>query len=101
MMVSFTESAIGLFLLALLITYLPTINAAFSGRERGVTALAVRAGEPPSGIEMVLRFWRLERMSEAARRLDRMGALVRRRRGDPRRSRRWCSSARRRPTTRG
>lgn len=64
MMVSFTEAAIGLFLLALLITYLPSINGAFSRRERGVTALAVRAGEPPSGVEMVLRFWRLERMSE-------------------------------------
>jgi hypothetical protein len=64
MMVSFTEAAIGLFLLALLITYLPNINASFSRRERGVTALSVRAGEPPSGAEMVLRFWRLERMSE-------------------------------------
>src|SRR5688500_14717462 len=64
MMVSFTEAAIGLFLVALLITYLPSINAAFSRRERGVTALAVRAGEPPSGVEMVQRFWRLERMSE-------------------------------------
>jgi hypothetical protein len=64
MMVSFTEAAIGLFLLALLITYLPTINASFSRREQGVTALAVRAGEPPSGFEMVQRYWRLERMSE-------------------------------------
>lgn len=62
--VSFTEAALGLFLVALLITYLPSINAAFSRRERGVTALAVRAGEPPSGVEMVQRFWRLERMSE-------------------------------------
>ena len=64
MTVSFTEAAIGLFLLALLITYLPSINGAFSRREQGVTALAVRAGEPPSGTEMVLRFWQLERMSE-------------------------------------
>ena len=64
MMVSFTEAALGLFLVALLITYLPSINAALSRREQGVTALAVRAGEPPSGVEMVQRFWRLERMSE-------------------------------------
>lgn len=64
MMVSFTEAAIGLFLLALLITYLPTINTAFSRREQGVTALAVRAGEPPSGVEMITRFWQLERMTE-------------------------------------
>ena len=64
MMVSFSEAALGLFLLALLITYLPSINGAFSRRERGVTALSVRAGEPPSGVEMVQRYWRLERMSE-------------------------------------
>lgn len=64
MMVSFTEAAIGLFLLALLVAYLPSINGAFSRREQGVTSLAVRAGEPPSGTEMVLRFWRLERMQE-------------------------------------
>lgn len=64
MMVSFSEAALGLFLLALLITYLPSINGAFSRREQGVTALAVRAGEPPSGIEMIQRFWRLERMSK-------------------------------------
>ena len=62
MVVSFTEAAIGLFLLALLITYLPSMYSAFSRRELGVTALAVRAGEPPSGREMVWRFWVLERM---------------------------------------
>ncbi len=58
----FTEAAIGLFLLALLITYLPSIYAAFSRRELGVTALAVRAGEPPSGLEMMQRYWALKRM---------------------------------------
>jgi hypothetical protein len=58
----FTEAAIGLFLLALLITYLPTIYAAFSRREVGVNALEVRAGSPPSGREMIERYWRLERI---------------------------------------
>ena len=58
----FTEAAIGLFLLALLITYLPSIYTSFSRRELGVTSLAVRAGEPPSGITMMQRFWRLRRM---------------------------------------
>lgn len=58
----FTEAAIGLFLLALLITYLPSIYAAFSRREVGVTALAVRAGEPPSGVTMISRFQRLGRI---------------------------------------
>ena len=75
----FTEAAIGLFLLALLITFLPSIYTAFSRRELGVTALAVRAGEPPSGVEMMQRYWVLERMEELN---DRVGVLVRRRRGD-------------------
>jgi len=59
----FTEAAIGLFLLALMITYLPSIYAAFSRRELGVTALAVRAGEPAWGVSMIERFWRLDRIS--------------------------------------
>jgi hypothetical protein len=60
----FTEAAIGLFLLALLITYLPAIYAAYSRREVGVTALEVRAGSPPSAREMVWRHWVLERMGD-------------------------------------
>ena len=60
----FVEAAIGLFLLALLITYLPTIYAAFSRREVGITALEVRAGSPPSAREMIWRYWQLERLSE-------------------------------------
>lgn len=59
----FTEAAIGLFLLALMITYLPSIYSAFARRELGVTALAVRAGEPAWGVSMIERFWRLDRMS--------------------------------------
>lgn len=58
----FSEAGVGLFLLALMITYLPSIYTAFSRRELGVTALAVRAGEPPSGVTMMERFTRLERM---------------------------------------
>jgi hypothetical protein len=60
----FTEAAIGLFLLALLITYLPAIYSAYARREVGVTALEVRAGSPPSAREMVWRHWTLERMGE-------------------------------------
>jgi hypothetical protein len=62
LMVSYVEAAIGLFLLALLITYLPSMYGAFSRRELAVTALSVRAGEPPSGREMIWRYWVLERM---------------------------------------
>jgi len=64
----FTESAIGLFLVALLIAYLPTMYAAFSKREAAVTMLEVRAGSPPSALEMISRFDRLNR-------LDKLGEL--------------------------
>lgn len=64
MMLVFLEAAIGLFLLALLITYLPSIYSAYSRREVGITALEVRAGSPPSAMEMIWRYWRLERMPQ-------------------------------------
>ncbi|MCU1591715.1 MAG: hypothetical protein JWP11_2971 [Frankiales bacterium] len=60
-LVAFTEAAAGLVLLALLITYLPSLYAAFSRREAAVAKLAVRAGEPPSGVELLVRAWTLER----------------------------------------
>ena len=59
---AFIEAGIGLFLLALLITYLPSIYAAFSRRELGVTALEIRAGSPPWGPTLIWRFWALQRM---------------------------------------
>jgi hypothetical protein len=52
---AFSEAAIGLFLLALLITYLPSLYAAFSRREAMVAMLEVRAGSPPTGVEMIER----------------------------------------------
>jgi hypothetical protein len=47
-LVAFTEAAIGLALLAVLIAYLPTIYSSFSRREAMVTQLSVRAGTPPT-----------------------------------------------------
>jgi hypothetical protein len=58
---AFVEAASGLTLLALLIAYLPTIYGAFSRREVQVSQLAVRAGEPPSGVEILARAQRMER----------------------------------------
>jgi hypothetical protein len=52
---SFTEAAIGLALVALLIAYLPTIYNAFSRREVAVTDLAIRAGTPPTPSSMLVR----------------------------------------------
>lgn len=55
----YSEATIGLLLIALLIAYLPTMYAAFQRRESAVTLLEVRAGDPPSAVEMLLRFNRI------------------------------------------
>jgi hypothetical protein len=63
----FSEAAIGLVELALLITYMPSLYGAFSRREALVSSLEVRAGSPPSGVNMIERFTilgRLERLSD-------------------------------------
>ena len=57
---AFSEAIIGLGLIALLITYLPTMYAAFRKREAGVALLEVRAGSPPSGVEMMMRFHQID-----------------------------------------
>jgi hypothetical protein len=54
-LLAFVEAALGLGLLAMLISYLPTIYGSFSRREVSVSQLAVRAGTPPSAPEMIIR----------------------------------------------
>ncbi|MFN2139682.1 MAG: hypothetical protein ACK2U5_04325 [Candidatus Promineifilaceae bacterium] len=64
----FSEAAIGLGLVALLIAYLPTMYSAFSKREESVNLLEVRAGSPPTAVEWLLRSYRndmLGRMSHS------------------------------------
>lgn len=58
-LVEFSEAALGLVLAALLISYLPTMYAAFSQREAAVTLLEVRAGSPPDAVEMIGRAHRI------------------------------------------
>jgi hypothetical protein len=58
-LLAFIEAAIGLALVALLISYLPTIYGAFSRRELLVSLLEVRADSPPSPIVMITRMHRL------------------------------------------
>jgi len=55
----FTAATIGLMLIALLIAYLPSIYSAFSRREAAVALLEVRAGSPPSPVEMLRRYQRI------------------------------------------
>ena len=58
-LLSFSESTLGLILVALLIAYLPTIYSAFAKRESAVKLLEVRAGAPPSAVEMFLLYHRI------------------------------------------
>jgi hypothetical protein len=58
--VAFIEAAIGLAMVALLISYLPTIYGAFSRRELLVSLLEVRADTPPSPVVMITRMHRLQ-----------------------------------------
>jgi hypothetical protein len=57
---SFTQAAVGLILLTLLIAYLPMLYGVFSRREAAVTTLESRAGAPPSAAEFLERLWRIE-----------------------------------------
>jgi hypothetical protein len=58
-LLAFTEAGLGLTLLALLITYLPSLYGAFSRREAAVALLEVRAGAPPFGVAMLERYSRI------------------------------------------
>jgi hypothetical protein len=55
-----SEAGLGLSLVALLITYLPSVYATFSRREQVVALLEVRAGSPPSAAELIERFARID-----------------------------------------
>ncbi len=57
--IAFAEAALGLALVALLVSYLPTIYGAFSRRELLVSMLEVRADTPPSPVVMLTRMHRL------------------------------------------
>jgi len=63
---AFTEAMLGLMLVGLLIAYLPTMYSAFSRREQVVNMLEVRAGSPPSAVEMLLRFNRIHGLEKLA-----------------------------------
>jgi hypothetical protein len=53
--VDFMAGAVGLFVVALQIAYLPTLYSAFNRRETEVTLMAVRAGQPAWGPELLAR----------------------------------------------
>lgn len=53
------EALLGLGLVALLLSFMPSLYSAFSRREALVARLEVRAGRPPSPEEMILRAYRI------------------------------------------
>ena len=63
-LVEFSEATIGLGIVALVISYLPTMYSAFSRRESAVSMLEVRAGDPPSAVEMLVRLYRIPGLDE-------------------------------------
>jgi hypothetical protein len=63
-LIAFAAAGVGLTILALLITYLPSLYNAFSRREAVITKLVVRTGIPPSGPELLKRSWSLERFEQ-------------------------------------
>ena len=56
---AFIEATIGLGLVALLISYLPTIFSAYNGREKGIIRLRPVAGSPPSATELLQTLHRI------------------------------------------
>lgn len=62
----FTEAMLGLILVGLLISYLPTMYAAFSRREQVVNMLDVRAGSPPTPFTMITRFHGIQGLERLA-----------------------------------
>jgi hypothetical protein len=57
--IAFVEATIGLGLVALLISYLPTIYSAYNSREKGTNRLRPVAGSPPGGVEFLQSLKRL------------------------------------------
>ena len=57
---SFVEATLGLGLIALLISYLPSMYGSFNRREIMVGMLEVRAGAPPSPAELLTRYQRID-----------------------------------------
>jgi hypothetical protein len=57
--IAFVEATIGLGLVALLISYLPTIYSAYNGREKGANRLRPIAGTPPSAPDFIQSLQRI------------------------------------------
>lgn len=63
LVIEFVEAAIGMILIGMLISYLPAMYSGFSRRETLVTLLEVRAGSPPSAVEVLKRARRIQSLA--------------------------------------
>lgn len=63
-LLSYSEAGLGLLVVALFISYFPSIYSAFTRRETGVTLLQVRAGTPPDPATMMIRYHQIEERME-------------------------------------
>lgn len=61
---AFSEAILGLGIVSLMITYLPTLYTAFSHRETMVTRLARRIGSPPSPLALLEHFHEIQAMEK-------------------------------------
>ena len=85
-LLGFTQAALGMMLVALLIGYLPTMYSAFSQRESMVTKLESYAGSPPEPAELIYRLnyvQMLNKPDDMQNLLARMAGLVCTNRGKP------------------
>lgn len=65
LLLSFIEATLSMSVLALLlVTYLPSMYAAFSDREQLVSLFEVSAGTPPSATQMMIRYHRIRGLSQ-------------------------------------
>ena len=61
-LIAVVEALFGVALVALMISFLPTIYGTFSRREIGVGRLITRAGEPPDPVEFIARLVAIDRL---------------------------------------
>ena len=69
-MIAIVEALIGLAIVALLISFLPTIYGVFSRREIAVSRLTTRAGEPPDPVEFIGRVVAIDRLDHVGERWE-------------------------------
>lgn len=69
-LIAIVEALLGLAIIALVISFLPTFYAMFSRRELAVGRLTTRAGEPPTPFEFIVRLHTIGRLDGVADRWE-------------------------------